>query len=252
MTPTPSGGDTVKPKATGIVTLSLEPMAGNVPLQLGETAISQAGVQYQVLSLKFFVAQPWLVTDKGDTVWPQILDSASKPTNYNLLLVDYNATPMPKLHLLAKPATYTSLGFMIGVPVVGNDGDSLNHGDASVRKAPLDVDNGMYWSWNPGYIFLRIEGRSFIDTAWQPFFYHVGNDERLMHIQLTGLSLPVDTTDMSTGSLVVNVNRLFVDIFGHNVPNIAGSSSDRIANGGEMTTLVSRNAAMSGFINIKK
>jgi hypothetical protein len=250
----PGGNDTSRsvPKTTAVLTFNLETVAGDEPFALGRTMTSQGGVQYRLGGLKFFVSQPWLVTEEGDTVHPKLLDSALHPWNYNLMIVDYERPSTLALKLLARPATYRQFGFTIGVPVVGDDGDSLNHGDASLRQAPLDVDNGMYWSWNPGYIFLKVEGGSLVDGAWQQLFYHVGNDDKRMPIFLDGLSVKADTSDTCTATLRVNVNRLFVNIFGQNVPNIGGSLADRTANSGSVAMAVAKNVTFSGFISFKQ
>lgn len=48
--------------------------------------------------------------------------------------------------------TYTSITFTIGV-------DSLRN-VSGAQKGALDPTNGMFWSWNTGYIMLKLEGTS--------------------------------------------------------------------------------------------
>jgi hypothetical protein len=71
---------------------------------------------------------------------------------------------------------YTSLTFTIGV-------DSLRSTmDVSKRTGVLDpsggMNDGMYWGWNSGYIFLKMEGISAaapVDgTGQHKFRYHIG------------------------------------------------------------------------------
>ncbi|WP_420149548.1 MbnP family protein, partial [Spirosoma sp.] len=67
---------------------------------------------------------------------------------------------------------YAGLTFLIGV-------DSLRSlSDLDKRTDVLDpgLNNGMYWDWNSGYIFLKLEGKSAAAPAAQnnEFFYHVG------------------------------------------------------------------------------
>jgi hypothetical protein len=47
---------------------------------------------------------------------------------------------------------YTSLSFTLGV-------DSL-HNCSGAQSGALDPLNGMFWAWNTGYIFLKLEGKS--------------------------------------------------------------------------------------------
>ena len=67
---------------------------------------------------------------------------------------------------------YTGLTFTIGV-------DSLRSlADISKRTGVLDpgLNDGMYWEWNSGYIFMKLEGTSALAPAAQnnAFFYHIG------------------------------------------------------------------------------
>jgi len=61
---------------------------------------------------------------------------------------------------------FTGIRFRLGVPF------DLNHGDVSTSAPPLDRP-GMFWNWNGGYKFLRIDGR----TTGQPagVQYHIGS-----------------------------------------------------------------------------
>ncbi|MFM7769017.1 MAG: MbnP family protein [Bacteroidota bacterium] len=79
-----------------------------------------------------------------------------------------------------KPGSYSKISFGIGVP------PELNKNvDPSVypNSSPLSVQgsNGMFWYWNTGYIFFKLDGRA--DTTGvagapllQPFAYHCGDD----------------------------------------------------------------------------
>ena len=63
--------------------------------------------------------------------------------------------------------SYHSISFMIGV-------DSL-HNCSGAQSGALDPINGMFWTWNTGYIFMKLEGKS--PASKQPghiFEYHIG------------------------------------------------------------------------------
>ncbi len=71
---------------------------------------------------------------------------------------------------------YHEISFIVGV-------DSLRSTmDISKRTGVLDpaggMDDGMYWGWNPGYIFLKLEGSSSAapldPTGNRKFRYHIG------------------------------------------------------------------------------
>lgn len=61
---------------------------------------------------------------------------------------------------------YDGLSFKLGVPF------DLNHGDASVAPSPLNL-TGLFWSWNDGYKFLRLDSVSTADD--KPFLVHIGS-----------------------------------------------------------------------------
>lgn len=45
---------------------------------------------------------------------------------------------------------------------------------AGILEGDLDPINGMYWSWNTGYINFKIEGRRVLNSETIPFEYHIG------------------------------------------------------------------------------
>ncbi len=62
---------------------------------------------------------------------------------------------------------YTSVSFIIGV-------DSI-HNCSGAQSGALDETNGMFWAWNSGYIFLKLEGKSsFSKSSGNNFEYHIG------------------------------------------------------------------------------
>jgi uncharacterized repeat protein (TIGR04052 family) len=60
------------------------------------------------------------------------------------------------------PGEFTGIRFTLGVPI------TRNHGDASVAPPPLSL-TGMFWSWQDGYKFIRI------DTAFDNLRVHLGS-----------------------------------------------------------------------------
>ena len=62
---------------------------------------------------------------------------------------------------------YTGIRFIIGV-------DSL-HNCSGAQSGALDPANAMFWEWNTGYIFLKLEGKSPASTAPGKIIeYHIG------------------------------------------------------------------------------
>lgn len=115
---------------------------------------------------------------------------------------------------------YKEIEFMVGV-------DSLrNTGDISKMKGVLDpggsmADDGMYWQWNSGYIFLKMEGVSSVATSInRKFYYHIGlfggynertvNNTRIVTIPFGNLTAPVSITGSTPEvHLLVDVLKVF-------------------------------------------
>lgn len=65
------------------------------------------------------------------------------------------------------PGEYTSISFLIGV-------DSV-HNCSGAQSGALDPINAMFWTWNTGYIFLKLEGKSKASTLpGNTLEYHIG------------------------------------------------------------------------------
>ncbi len=135
----------------GTLKIAFDNVAGDKDLVM-ETGnyTNAAGETFNVTTLKYFVSNIKLTTEDGKVVaYPQessyFLVDESDPTSLTLTLTDVPA------------GNYKALTYMIGV-------DSLrNTMDVSKRTGTLDIAGkakGMYWSWNSGYIFFKMEGAS--------------------------------------------------------------------------------------------
>ncbi len=126
---------------------------------------------------------------------------------------------------------YVALKFGIGVPRDNNkDQDPAQYASSS----PLSVagSQGMFWTWNTGYIFAKFEGKC--DTTGTegtelltPVAIHTGDD--FSYREFTSPSFNVDLNgNTHTFSVHVNVDQIFSPINGNDV-NIA---LDAITHGG--------------------
>ncbi|MBS1913207.1 MAG: hypothetical protein JST22_14560 [Bacteroidetes bacterium] len=245
--PAPAGNDT----AAVPLAITFNAVAGNAPFLLDTVMTTENSIQYKVQRLRFYVSQLELIDSSGAHVPVTLLDSAMQPATYGIALVDYSIRGSNVLRVLTKRGRYNGISMAIGVPRLAFDGSSLNHGDASTHLPPLDVDADMYWGWKPGYIFLKIEGFSFVAKQWEQFVYHIGEDKRMMNIVASGsVSVPGDSTGQL--HLKANINRLFVTPAGNYLPNLAGDLADRVANSGGPADSLVINGQKSGFITIQQ
>ena len=82
-----------------------------------------------------------------------------------------------------KEILYDSIRFMIGI-------DSLTS-ISGAMGGDLDPTKGMFWTWNTGYIFFKLEGESPIcETHKNRFVYHLGGYDGLYAAQQL-VTLPV-------------------------------------------------------------
>jgi hypothetical protein len=123
---------------------------------------------------------------------------------------------------------YTSVSFLLGV-------DSLRSTmDISKRTGVLDpsggMDDGMYWGWNSGYIFLKMEGTSpqapLDPTGVRKYRYHIGG--------FGGYSAPT----------INNIKKITIDL---NSRGIAQVRTNRSAN---VHLMVDISKVLSGTTNV--
>jgi hypothetical protein len=153
------------PAVMGKINVEFDNVVGSTNLQLN-TGIytNSSSQQYKVTQLKYFVSNfKFTRVDGTEYVVPQ---------DQSYFLIDESNAARDKASMNIPEGEYKTVSFIIGV-------DSLrNTRDVSQRTGDLDVTaaaNGMYWSWNSGYIFFRLEGTStVIPSAAQTFQYHIG------------------------------------------------------------------------------
>lgn len=226
------------------VALDLKTVAGGAPFALGAPARTQGGVEYVVSKFRYYLSQVTLIDTSGAVFSAPLAGTDGAPLRYGVALVDYADPASLQVNVLAPPGDYKAMDLVFGVPDRCPGGEPLNHGDPSARLSPLDVDSDMYWSWNPNYIFLKVEGRAQVDGASKRFFYHVGGDARAAKVHLH-VPFKVAAGQPARAELVLDVNRLFVTKTGEDGPRLEAGDT---VHGGALADLMAANIAESGFI----
>lgn len=149
----------------GPVTIELDNRAGAAPFAFGTNYVTAAGDTVNFSKFIYYVSNFVLVKDDGsEYVVPQ-------STCYHL--VDESNAATKSITLNDIPAgKYTGIKYIIGVDSMRSTMDvSQRTGDLDPAGAAAD----MYWSWNSGYIFYKIEGTSPQSSeAGNIFMYHIG------------------------------------------------------------------------------
>ncbi len=109
--------------------------------------------------------------------------------------------------IIPEKGDYISISFTIGV-------DSL-HNCSGLQKGALDPVKGMFWVWNTGYIFLKLEGKSpFSKTPSNIFEYHIGgykqpsNSIRQVTLNLSEKSIQSIVDDADLLPISVDVSEI--------------------------------------------
>lgn len=161
-----TGGDSNKMVS---MTVEFDNIVGGQNLFLNTVNYTNAaGETFNVTLLQYFVSNIRL--RKTDGSWYTL----NQDSSYFLIKEGDPATRFARFK--APVGDYDRLSFILGV-------DSLRSTmDISQRTGVLDPsgghDNGMYWGWNSGYIFFKMEGISpsapVDPTGQNKYRYHIG------------------------------------------------------------------------------
>lgn len=222
----------------GDLTVEFDNIAGSSNLQLGTGVYTNAsGEQLSVTKLKYYVSN-FALTKTDGTVYTVPQDSC-----YFLIDESDETTHEPLLHV--PEGEYKTLSFVLGV-------DSLrNTKDISLRTGVLDptaTGGDMYWGWNSGYIFFKMEGTSPAAGMGGGFMYHIGgfggmssrtiNNIKNITLDLTERGTPKVKAGKETNiHLMVDVLKMFS---GTNTVKIAENSMVMFS---EYSTVIAANLA---------
>jgi len=161
--------DEVAPTGQSTLSIQFDNIVGDKNLQLNTGSYTNAaGEDFKVSMLRYFISNIKVTSTAG------VEYSVNQDSSYFLVAEDDAASQFLKVKVPV--AEYASISFVLGV-------DSLRSTmDVSKRTGVLDptggMDDGMYWGWNSGYIFFKMEGNSSFappDPSGQnKFRYHIG------------------------------------------------------------------------------
>ena len=107
--------------------------ANGKKIQLNDSSYYTAlGEAYQIKRLKYYISWPGFTNDLKDTAF--LIDA----------FIDND------FELNVKSGTFNEFNFTLGI-------DSIMQ-STGAQTGALDVMNGMFWTWNSGYINFKLEG----------------------------------------------------------------------------------------------
>jgi len=153
-TPAPDPVNPVAPK----LSIEFDHLAGNKKFYYDSTYTTANGDLITPTLFKYYVSNIRLVgVNNAEYVVPE---------SYHLIDHDNDASKIVNLSNL--PAgKFKSIRFILGVDSARNV--------SGAQTGALDPINGMFWTWNSGYIFLKLEGTSpSVPSATNDFSFHIG------------------------------------------------------------------------------
>jgi hypothetical protein len=191
---------------TGKIAIEFDNIVGDKNLVLnGFTYTNAAGESFKLSQFNYFISNIKLTQENGS------IYTVPQDSSYFLVKENTKASQIITLNHIPL-GTYTAIEFMMGV-------DSLrNTMPIEKRTGVLDPANGegMYWAWNSGYIFTKMEG-TFTTPADSTgdFKYHIGlyggyaeptvNNTRIIKIPFGAFDAPVSASKTPQVHLMVDV-----------------------------------------------
>lgn len=157
-----------------------EHKAGNAPFLPNVAFTNALNENYTVTTLRYYVSGIEL---RGDEI------SADK----NYYLIDAIKPGGAGILANARKGNYRSIRFLLGVDSVRNV--------SGAQTGALDPVNGMFWTWNTGYIMWKLEGNSPQSTeANQRIMYHIGGFASPLQTQKECIFLLPETLRVTANS----------------------------------------------------
>lgn len=161
--------------------ISFQHVVGNQPLVL-EDSIQNANAEILVVRrFKYYISNLVLIDAQGN--------QQKIPDSYYLI---NEAEPQSKKIVLPNTnKNFSAIEFVLGVDSARNC--------SGIQTGVLDPMQGMFWTWNTGYVFAKLEGSSPSSSLpAHAFTYHIGgfrtgeNVLKTIRLEIPGISLPKD------------------------------------------------------------
>ena len=189
------------PTGVGTVSFEVENVAGSKAVALDGTAYATSGGEtFTLTTLKYYLSNVRLTKNDGTTyAAPNVyhLVDAAKPSTLAFTVSDVPA------------GDYTGLSFVVGVDSTTTKGNPLG------LTGDLNPANSMYWVWDTGHIFMKLEGTVTSVSPSKTLTCHVGGYRAPYNAivtaapSLNGNTLLVRTDQAPKIHLAANVLKLF-------------------------------------------
>lgn len=181
----------------GKLTIRFENYVGDKPLIIDTVSYKNSlGQTYTVSMFKYYVGNFHLKNVRGK-------EFISK----SYFLINQDDKNSMQITLDSIPAgEYNSIEFTLGVDSIDNC--------SGAQSGALDPVNGMFWAWNTGYIFLKMEGISPVsNSTGKRLEFHIGGYKYPNNcIKTIKLNCSLDLEEQNNNRLLIvaDVSRLFL------------------------------------------
>jgi hypothetical protein len=156
--------------------------------------LNAAGDTFNITSFKYYLSNFYLTDSSGKTV----------KLSSECFLVSEDSSESKKITLNMPKGEFKSISFMIGV-------DSLLN-CTGAQGGALDPVYGMFWTWNSGYIMVKLEGTS--PSSHLPghmIEFHIGG-YRAPHITQRWVTLPLSGMVTTRPPIQYQYTQAFISI----------------------------------------
>ena len=145
-------------KKAASLTIDLHHEVNKMALVLDDsTYINSLNQSFTISKFNYYISQVNLVKSDNEKILIK---------DYHFVSEEEKSTKMIKADEIPE-GEYTSIEFILGVDSSANC--------SGVQSGDLDPIYGMFWTWNTGYIFLKLEGNSSASSATgNTLEYHIG------------------------------------------------------------------------------
>ena len=212
--------DSAKPEydnsLKGELSVEFDNIVGSQDLQIGTGSYTNSSNQvYKVTKLKYFVSN-FKFTKADGSVY-------IVPQDSSYFLIDESDINRRDATFKLPEGEYTAVSYTLGVDSLRNTMDITKRtGDLDVTAAASD----MYWGWNSGYIFFKLDGTSTaVTTMGGVFNYHLGgfggyssataNNLKTISLDLTARGSAKVKASKTAGvniHLLVDINKIFTGV----------------------------------------
>jgi hypothetical protein len=205
--------DSAPDSGKGNLKIEFDHQVNGAAMQYNKDYVNAAGETMKFTLFKYFISNVSLVRTDG-TVYTLPKDECY----YLIEELASGANPLITLNNIPT-GEYKEVRFIVGV-------DSLkNCAPLNERTGVLDpATSGMYWAWNSGYIFMKVEGKSPVvaghpDATGDNFIYHIGlfggyssptvNNVKSIALSKSGETAKVSSSISPQVHIVVDVMEIF-------------------------------------------